>query len=93
MRASPIDVERFLSPVLRVRYSPCTVHTRYTKDRGPGSGTEQGSRGGGGGGDVDEEGTQGGEEGYIQGIHEYEIALEQPRVKGCCSYQLLPHGS
>jgi len=49
---------------------------------------EQRSRGGGG--DVGEEGTQ--RKGYVQGIHEYEIALEQPRVKGCCSYQLLPHG-
>jgi len=30
--------------------------------------------------------------GYVQGIHEYEIAPEEPRVKGCCSYRLLPHG-
>ena len=37
IRASLIDVERLLSPVLRVRYSPCTVNIRYTKDRGPGS--------------------------------------------------------
>lgn len=87
MRASPIDVERFLSPVLHA-CEIFSVYTQYTKDRGPGSSTEQGSRGGGG--DVGEEGTQG--EGYVQGIHEYEIALEQPRVKGCCSYQLLPHG-
>lgn len=30
--------------------------------------------------------------GYVQGIHEYEIALGEPRVKGCCSCRLLLHG-